>query len=116
VAPSARGFKKTFGFLPGCGNHFNYEPQFSEKDETMLLASDGLWEENGQRIDRKKDLPNDFYSTTFFTDKLLEMLDNRTSEEKDQPFFSMLTYTAPHWPMQAPEDVIKKYRRTTSDM
>ncbi|KAF4339012.1 arylsulfatase [Fusarium beomiforme] len=110
VAPSTRGFKKSFGFLPGCGNHFNYEPQFEADQDTMLLTSDGFWMENESPVDRKKDLPQDFYSTNFFTDKLLDILSNRTEEEKEQPFFSYLAYTAPHWPMQAPQDVIDKYR------
>ncbi|KAF5658621.1 arylsulfatase [Fusarium circinatum] len=109
VSPSARGFKKSFGFLPGCGNHFNYEPQFEADQDTMLLTSDGFWMENQSPVDRKKDLPEDFYSTNFFTDKLLDMLSNRTKEEKEQPFFSYLAYTAPHWPMQAPQHVVNKY-------
>ncbi|KAK7212565.1 hypothetical protein V2G26_019743 [Clonostachys chloroleuca] len=110
VSPSARGFKKSFGFLPGCGNHFNYEPQFDADEDSMLLTSDGFWMENENHIDRKKDLPKDFYSTNFFTDKLVEMLADRTDEEKEQPFFSYLAYTAPHWPMQAPQEVVDKYR------
>ncbi|KAJ6784957.1 hypothetical protein PWT90_01756 [Aphanocladium album] len=110
VSPSARGFQKSFGFLPGCGNHFNYEPQFDHNEDTMLLTSDGFWMENDKRIDRKKDLPKDFYSTNFFTDKLIDFLVNRTEAEKQQPFFSYLAYTAPHWPMQAPQEVIEKYR------
>ncbi|KAM3554334.1 hypothetical protein ARSEF4850_006504 [Beauveria asiatica] len=110
VSPSARGFKKSFGFLPGCGNHFNYEPQFDQTEDTMLLTSDGFWMENEENIDRKKDLPDDFYSTNFFTEKLIDILANRTEAEKQKPFFSYLAYTAPHWPMQAPEEVIEKYR------
>ncbi|EGX87734.1 arylsulfatase, putative [Cordyceps militaris CM01] len=110
VSPSARGFKKSFGFLPGCGNHFNYEPQFDAAEDTMLLTSDGFWMENEKPVDRKKDLPKDFYSSNFFTDKLIDILANRTEAEKEQPFFSYLAYTAPHWPMQAPEEVIEKYR------
>ncbi|KAH7139587.1 alkaline phosphatase-like protein [Dactylonectria estremocensis] len=110
VSPSARGFKKSFGFLPGCGNHFNYEPQFEANEDTMLLTSDGFWMENEKPVDRKKDLPKDFYSTNFFTDKLIDILANRTEEEKEQPFFSYLAYTAPHWPMQAPQEVVEKYR------
>ena len=112
VSPSARGFKKSFGFLPGCGNHFNYEPQFDVDEDTMLLTSDGFWMENEKPVDRKKDLPKDFYSSTFFTDKLVDMLADRTEEEKEQPFFSYLAYTAPHWPMQAPQDIVEKYRES----
>jgi arylsulfatase len=112
VSPSARGFKKSFSFLPGCGNHFNYEPQFEANEDTMLLTSDGFWMENEEKVDRRRDLPKDFYSTTFFTDKLIDALVNRTEEEKQKPFFSYLAYTAPHWPMQAPKDVVEKYRRS----
>ncbi|KAJ0131112.1 Uncharacterized protein HZ326_24042 [Fusarium oxysporum f. sp. albedinis] len=109
VSPSERGFKKSFGFLPGCGNHFNYEPQFEADQDTIPLTADGFWMENESPVDRKIDLPGDFYSTNLFTDKLIDMLGNRTKEEKEQPFFSYLAYTAPHWPMQGPQDVINKY-------
>lgn len=111
VAPSARGFEKSFAFLPGCGSHFNHEPQFDADEDTILLKSDGHWLQNETSIDRKKDLPDDFYSTDFFTDKLIEFLDERTAEEREKPFLSYLAYTAPHWPMQAPRDVINKYRK-----
>lgn len=110
VAPSARGFKKSFAFLPGCGSHFNYEPQFDAKDDAFILSSDGFWMKNDTPIDRKTDLPDNFYSSNFFTDKLLEFLESRDANEKAQPFFSYLALTAPHWPMQAPREIIDKYR------
>ncbi|KAJ4253816.1 hypothetical protein NW762_010211 [Fusarium torreyae] len=59
VSPSARGFKKSFGFLPGCGNHYNYEPQFEANEDTMLLTSDGGKYDNGPdklRLDRLANL------------------------------------------------------------
>lgn len=110
VSPNARGFQKSFGFLPGCGNHFNWEPQFADAENTLFLTSDDFWMNNDTPIDRKKDLPEDFYSSNFFTNKLIDFLENRTGEEKEKPFFSYLAYTAPHWPMQAPRDIIEKYR------
>jgi len=61
-------------------------------------------------LDREKDLPSDFYSTRTFTDKMLNFLRDRTAEEREQPFLACLTYTAPHWPLQAPPEVIAKYR------
>jgi arylsulfatase len=65
---------------------------------------------DGQFIDGEKDLPRDFYSSDTFTDHLLSVLENRTEAEKSQPFFSYLAFTAPHWPLQAPPEVVKKYR------
>lgn len=64
--------------------------------------------EDDKFLDRTKDLPEDFYSTTSFTDKLLEYLQAR--EGSDQPFFAYLPFTAPHWPLQAPPATIEKYR------
>jgi arylsulfatase len=40
----------------------------------------------------------------------MSYLDNRTVEEKDQPFFAYLPFSAPHWPLQAPKEVCDKYR------
>jgi arylsulfatase len=118
VAPCSRGFNKVFTTLPGAGNHFNHEPQLygvTEKPRALLKGNKGFWMEGDQFLDGEKDLPPDFYSSNTFTDKLLGFLDGRTEEEKDQPFFSYLAFTAPHWPLQAPQDVIKKYRGQYDD-
>jgi len=61
-------------------------------------------------LDREKDLPANFYSTRTFTDEMLGFLRDRSEAEKEQPFLACLTYTAPHWPLQAPPDVIAKYK------
>lgn len=58
-------------------------------------------------LDRTKDLPSDFYSTTSFTDKLIDYLSNR-DDNSEKPFFAFLPFTAPHWPLQAPREVIDK--------
>jgi len=70
----------------------------------------------GERIiDMRKDLPGDFYSITSFTDKLLEYLAMRSSKENHDPFFAYLPFTAPHWPLQAPREVVMKYRGVYDD-
>lgn len=66
-------------------------------------------------LDRKKELPPDFYSTKNFTDEMLAYLEARDKEERKEgeekkPFFAYLAYTAPHWPLQAPRAVIDKYK------
>lgn len=66
-------------------------------------------------LDRKKELPADFYSTKTFTDNLLGYLEERNEEEKEKPFLAYLAYTAPHWPLQAPQDVIDKYKGQYAD-
>lgn len=66
--------------------------------------------EDSHFLDREKDLPTDFYSSRTFTDKLVSFLRERSAEDKEKPFLACLTYTAPHWPLQAPPEVIAKYK------
>ncbi|KAL3704783.1 hypothetical protein TMatcc_008455 [Talaromyces marneffei ATCC 18224] len=110
VAPCSRGFTKVFSTLPGAGNHYNHEPQLYEKPKALFKGNKGLWMKDDEFIDGETDLPKDFYSSNFFTDSLLSFLKNRNDSQKEQPFFSYLAFTAPHWPLQAPPEVVEKYR------
>ncbi|KAH6662288.1 alkaline-phosphatase-like protein [Halenospora varia] len=97
LAPCSRGFKKNFTFLPGAGNHYGYEPQLEDEVYFPALKSDGLWMEREEFLDHKTQLPKDFYSTTSFTDKLIEYFRQRTKQEKERPFFA------------SPRHVVQKY-------
>jgi arylsulfatase len=67
---------------------------------------------NNQLDDRR--LPpfskSDFYIDTSITDYALEFLDEHRQQIPEQPFFLYLAYLAPHFPLQAPEEDIEKYR------
>ena len=52
-------------------------------------------------------VPDDFYSTDYYTDKLLEYLDDDRGDGK--PFLALAAYTSPHWPLQAPDEFIDRY-------
>lgn len=108
--PFTRGFEKSFTLLPGAGNHYKYIPKDKEGPVKFMPF---LYAEDDREVDAEKELPDDYYSTDYFTEKGLEFL----SHEKrgDRPFFGCLTYTAPHWPYQAPEEVIKKYKGKYDD-
>ncbi|KAI9148951.1 Arylsulfatase [Paramyrothecium foliicola] len=110
TAPCSRGFDKSFVFLSGCCNHYNYEPQLDEPSHGIFTPMDAgkFWMEDDKFIDRTKDIPADFYSTTTFSDRLVDYLE--AGENKEQPFFAYLPFTAPHWPLQAPRETIEKYR------
>lgn len=75
------------------------------------MRSDGWWMEDDKSVDRQKDLPDDFYSSTFFTDRMLNFLESRSEEQNEKPFLGYLAFTAPHWPLQAPQKTIDKYRK-----
>lgn len=111
TAPCSRGFDKSFVYLAGAGNHYAVEPQLDEGIPRLpSLCGDGLWMEDDKFIDRKRDLPSNFYSTKSFTDSMLDFLQHRTDEQRASPFFGYLAYTAPHWPLQAPKGAILKYK------
>lgn len=112
LSPHARGFDKSFVYLAGAGNHYNNEPQLDSWAgfKQPAVWSDNLWMRDDVVLDRKKALPGDFYSTKNFTDEMLTYLQERTPEEKEKPFLAYLAYTAPHWPLQAPKEVIDKYK------
>lgn len=111
LAPHARGFDKSFVYLAGAGNHYNNEPQLDSWTgfKQPAVWSDHLWMRDHVVLDRKKELPPDFYSTKSFTDELLAYLRDRSATDQEKPFFAYLAYTAPHWPLQAPRAVIDKY-------
>jgi arylsulfatase A-like enzyme len=48
-----------------------------------------------------------FYFTDAIGDRAVQMIE---SGPADQPFFLYCAFNAPHWPLQAPETVVAKYR------
>ena len=56
------------------------------------------------------DLGPDFYSSSAFVSKLVSYLEDRSETQKNQPFFAYLPFSAPHWPLQAPEEDRLAYR------
>ncbi|KAI1862166.1 uncharacterized protein JN550_010469 [Neoarthrinium moseri] len=117
LSPSARGFTKVLSSLPGAGNHYNHEPQLYgiKEKPTAIFKGDGIWMQDDKFINGSRDLPKDFYSSDTFTDYFLQFLEGRTDEQKEQPFLGYLAFTAPHWPLQAPAKVVRKYKGKYDD-
>ena len=93
--PYNRGFDKTFILDATGGNNFSnhsYLPYYLESP----------WFKNGQTVD----LPEDFYSSEFFVDQMIEFIEE--DKEQDAPFFSYLSFQAQHIPLQAPKEFIDK--------
>ena len=98
TSPAARGFDKTFILgQGGAGAFSNMLPIFG--------PNKAIYRENGKQLDS---LPEDFYSTRFYTERMIEYIDQ--GREDGKPFFSYLAYTSPHWPLQAPQESIAKYK------
>ncbi|KAF2860918.1 alkaline phosphatase-like protein [Piedraia hortae CBS 480.64] len=109
--PDKRGFERSFAHLPACSNHYGYEPQMpggdSEIPAFMTMSYIALHSEDGQYV---KDLPKDWYSSNGYGDKMFTYLKERREQGDKRPFFAYLPFTAPHWPLQAPEEYVAHYR------
>lgn len=97
--PYARGFRYSFALRPGGHNHFG-------TDITNPQTGKPNYSENGKPL---SSLPAGFYSSDAFADRLIGQL-RASSSEQPSPFFAVLAFTAPHWPLQAPAADIARYK------
>lgn len=100
-SPAARGFDKSFALTPGGASHFaDMRPAYAPTPEAKAK-----YRQDGKLLQK---LPENFhYSSQFYVDQLITYIDE--DKQSDQPFFAYLSFTAPHWPLQAPDEAIKKY-------
>ncbi len=90
--PMERGFDHFFGFLGGFADHFTGSPDFRLDNEPY-----NAWGE-------------DYFSTNAFTDRAVKFIESVAELDEQTPFFLMLSYQAPHNPLQAPREDIMKHR------
>lgn len=97
--PSQRGFERDFSLLDGAGSHWS--------DRLGLLPSEPKvsFTQNGKLL---SELPEDYYSSRYFTDFVIRSIDEQSSDGK--PFFAYLGFQAPHGPLAVPSDWLEKYR------
>lgn len=101
--PGDLGFQQSVVLLDALASHYSDQlgpsPHISETG-----TGKASYMRNDQPIDS---LPDDFYSTRFYSDEFIRMVD--VAREQDQPFFGFLSYTAMHDPLHAPAELIEKY-------
>jgi arylsulfatase A-like enzyme len=107
--PHARGFDRSFALLPGGANHYAYEP--CHPDGRPVFSHWASLYAEGQNLVDSKTFPKDYYSSDYYATRLIEFLKEQKTDDKraDAPFFAFLPFTAPHWPLQAPPEIVKKY-------
>lgn len=87
--PLQRGFDRYFGIIPGGANYF-----------TPVIYSGN----------KSFKAPADFYLTDAISDSSVKFVNEHFSGDSGNPFFMYVAYTAPHWPLHAPKQVIDKYK------
>ena len=95
--PARRGFQRAFSLMTGGASHFADQKEIGPFDIPVYV-------EDGEQVEA---LPQDWYSSIGYADKLLEYLGER---EEGAPFLAYLAFTAPHDPLQVPDDWLDRYR------
>ncbi len=88
--PIQRGFDKYYGMLSGGGGYYN--PNTLTKDNERIAPPEG------------------FYLTEEINNSTVEILEDHFKTNKDTPFFFYVAHYAPHRPLHALENDIKKYK------
>ncbi len=91
--PTRRGFDQFYGTLEGAGSF--YHPR------TLVRGEEDIADEAAA--------PG-YYYTDAISDAASEFVARHDERNPDQPFFLYVAYTAPHWPLHAPEDEIDRHR------
>ncbi|MCM2319232.1 MAG: arylsulfatase [Pseudomonas sp.] len=102
TGPDDRGFEHSFTLLSGGASHWSdMRPAYAPTPDAKAPYA-----EDGKMLDK---LPASFkYSSQFYADKMIDYI--AADRDGGKPFFGMLSFTAPHWPLQAPDEAIAKYR------
>ncbi|MDQ3813350.1 MAG: sulfatase-like hydrolase/transferase, partial [Armatimonadota bacterium] len=92
--PVDRGFQEFYGMLGGFDNYFKEDPGY-----TRLPAGRA----------KREYKPGEFYATDVFGDYSIDFIDQ--AQRTNKPWFQYLAFTAPHFPLMAPDAVIDKYEK-----
>jgi arylsulfatase/uncharacterized sulfatase len=99
--PSQRGFQRTMAMMDSGADNWEQRPYLPIYDQANWFA-------DGERFT----LPQDFYSSRFLVDKMIEFIDSNlpnTGVQDNRPFFAYLPFMAVHSPVQAPQQYIDRY-------
>ena len=95
--PVDHGFEKSFVLAAGGGSHFD------DMAGTTRPVAVVPYYENENKVEK---LPEDFYSSAFYTDRIIDYIN---SNDDERPFMAYLSYTAAHWPLQVPDEWMDRY-------
>ena len=90
--PVARGFERDFSLLDGAGSYW-------DMTNFTAAAPRSVFTEDGRYLTK---LPENYYATKTYTDKLIEFIDANQGDGK--PFFAYVSHQAPHDPYHLPKE------------
>lgn len=98
--PHRRGFDRSI--IQGDTGSDNWVPS----QRYLPHSASVEWFEDG----KPATMPAEFYSSTYFVDRMLAYMQADTKPRSTQPFFAYLGFQANHVPIQAPKAFVDKYR------
>ena len=93
--PNARGFERSVSLADTGADNWEQKPYLPLYDEAR-------WFEDDEPLR----LPDNFYSSEYLVDRLIEFIGNTP---RDRPFFGYLSFQAVHIPVQAPAEFTARY-------
>ncbi len=98
--PGGHGFDRAFALDASGADNW-------DDKSFMPFYKDAPWFEDG----KPADLPEDFYSSKFIVDKMIEYVEG----DSDAPFFAFMAFQAIHIPVQAPPEFTANYKGIYDD-
>ncbi len=106
--PENRGFQRFYGIHHWVDSYFNIlqNCEIFENGEIVIPATRTPKE-------YEPETKGEWYTTDAFTDKAIQFMGEAL--DSGQPFFQYVAYNAPHWPLEAHDEVIEKYLNDYSE-
>lgn len=95
--PASRGFTRSVALMESGADNWEHKTYLPMYDYVHFYEG---YEET--------DLPEDFYSSDYYIDRVKEYIDADRKDDR-KPFFAYVSYQAQHYPHQAPQEYIDKY-------
>ena len=114
-SPQSRGFERSLALLPACSNHYGWQPDEERKGELPTFLEMSVIALHMEDDHYVKDLPEDWYSSNGYGDRMLQYLTEWKDRGDERPFFAYFPFSAPHWPLQAPKEYVERYKGVYDD-
>ena len=96
--PAARGFERSIALMESGADNW-------EKKTYLPMYEYVHFYEGFEQTD----LPDDFFSTDYYIDRLKEYIKTDRGDQR-KPFFAYVSFQAQHYPLHAPQKYIDKYK------
>jgi arylsulfatase len=120
--PTRQGFDNFYGFYGGSSGYFpaGIGTSTLKRDAALVenLVSaypNSSFNSSSGSSSNQTSFPADYYITDGFGDNAVAFIEDAVDNHGEKPFFMYLAFNAPHTPLQAPLDLINKYRGRYSD-